>query len=45
MSMNKRKFLALLSILAALILAMVTIVPASADQPVHKTYTWEKEFV
>ena len=43
--MKRSKYLTVLSILAALILALVAVVPASADKPVHETNTWDVEGV
>ena len=39
--MKRSKYLTVLSILAALILALVAVVPASADKPVHETFRWD----
>jgi hypothetical protein len=42
--MKRRKFLAILSILVALILALVAIVPASAGTPVHTKSVWSDDY-
>ena len=39
--MKRRKYLAVVSILSMLILALVAVIPASADRPVHEKYTWD----
>jgi hypothetical protein len=42
-NMKRRDFLAVLSILVVLILAMVAIVPASAEKPVHSSFEFETD--
>ena len=38
--MKRRKYLAVLSVFSALILALVAVIPASADRPVHEKNAW-----
>jgi hypothetical protein len=42
--MKRWKFLAVLSILTGFILALVVIVPASAEQPVHSRFVFELDY-